>query len=328
MTEIVLPTAREILRGRLFCPPPQKVPARYFLFAAHAEYLAARYQPKVLLNDRNGSLYSPFLRLSLHRRGGLLVHLAHATTLERSFRLFMNDYDYYFLFGQSSLEALRRKPVLFGRSRAVLAGSYKVDETYGLPLADAQRDVVLILGVGPDKEKKAGYQASYRLLRDWLFAHPERRAIVKAHPRSDAPFWAEAEKTLAGVSLLPREVTLASALAQSGVVVNLMSNAVIEAALARRPVMVVNLSGEADIFQQARFFGAEIRDMETLEREFQRIQRDYSASLSRLEAFARFHLETGIHGVRRIAELLECLLRGEDIPFQELSLPTAGIPRL
>ncbi|MDR2508503.1 MAG: O-antigen ligase family protein [Candidatus Accumulibacter sp.] len=319
LTEIALPEARDILRHRQLQRPPQALPLRYFLFAAHAEWLAERYRPRILLNDRNGSLYSPFLRLSLQRRGGLLVQLAHAATLEDSLKLSMNDYDYYFLFGQSSLDALRQRPLLFGDSRAILAGSHMVDDAYDLPPAEAQRDVVLILGVGPDKEKETGYQRSYQLLRDWLAAHPERRALIKAHPRSVVPFWTDAAKTLENLLVLPRETTLAQALEQSGIVINIMSNAVIEATLAQRPVLVVNLSGEADIFQQSRFLGAEIHDLDTLEREFLRIQQDYAESLSRSRAFASFHLESGARGLQRNVELLECLLRKEEIPFQPLS---------
>ncbi|MFD1693035.1 hypothetical protein ACFSHR_20405 [Azotobacter chroococcum] len=98
--------------------------------------MAARaLRPRLLINDRNGSLCSPFLRLSLNRRGRPLVHLAHATTLESSRRLGMTDYDYYFLFGQSSLDALRERPLRFGDTRAVLSGSHMVDRAYDLPPA-------------------------------------------------------------------------------------------------------------------------------------------------------------------------------------------------
>ncbi|MDR1647702.1 MAG: hypothetical protein LBR88_06690 [Zoogloeaceae bacterium] len=320
LTEIALQPPQVILRQRLLKAPSFPVSTRYFGIAAHAEWLVARHQPKILLNDRNGSLYSPFLRLSLQqrRRGSLLVQLAHAATLERSPRLSMNDYDYYFLFGQSSLDALRQRALLFGDSQAVLAGSHMVDDAYDLPPAKAQRDTLLILGVGPDKEKETGYQQSYQLLRDWLAVHPERRALVKAHPRSIVPFWTEAAKTLKNLSVLPCETTLAQALEQSGIVINIMSNAIIEATLAQRPVLVVNLSGEADIFQQGRFFGLEIHDLDTLEREFLRIRQDYAKCLDQSRAFARFHLESGAEGLQRNVELLESLLRGNEIPFQLL----------
>src|SRR5690606_28367422 len=124
---------------------------RYFGLAAYAQWLVEHHQPRILLNDRNGSLYAPFLRLALNARGSLLVHLAHATTVEGSRRLGMNDYDYYFLFGQSSLEALQARKLRFGSSTAVLAGSHMIDDDYVMPAPDLATRTLLILGVGPDK---------------------------------------------------------------------------------------------------------------------------------------------------------------------------------
>ncbi len=109
LVETALQAPKAILRERLLKRPPHPVPTRYFGIAAYAEWLVEQHQPRVLLNDRNGSLYAPFLRLALNARGSRLVHLAHATTVEGSRRLGMNDYDYYFLFGQSSLEALQAR---------------------------------------------------------------------------------------------------------------------------------------------------------------------------------------------------------------------------
>src|SRR5690606_22455526 len=96
-----------------------------------------------------------------------LVHLAHATTLGSSPRLSMNDYHYYFLFGQSSLDALRQRELLFGNSTAVLAGSHMIDDSYRLATPDPGKRTLLVLGVGPDREKLDDYLQSYALIRDW-----------------------------------------------------------------------------------------------------------------------------------------------------------------
>jgi hypothetical protein len=318
LTETALPEAWDILRSHQLKCPPHPLPLRYFLFAAHAEWLSERYAPKILLNDRNGSLYSPFLRLSLKRSAGRLVQLAHATTLEDSSRLSMNDYDYYFLFGKSSLEALRARSVLLGESRAVFAGSHMIDDAYALEPANEQKSTVLILGVGPDKEKETAYQRTYTLLREWLATRPKIHAIVKAHPRSQVPFWRDAALALPNLVVLPAERTLAQALDQAGIVVNIMSNAVIEAALAHRPIMYVNLSGDEDIFQQERFFGPVIQDIRALDRVFFNILKNYPESIERNAEFAAFHLDSGADGLHRTLELLEALLNGGDIPFQPL----------
>lgn len=322
LVETALEEPRVILRQRLLKRPPCPVPTRYFGHAAYAEWLVERHQPRILLNDRNGSLYAPFLRLSLNARQRLLVHLAHATTVEGSRRLGMNDYDYYFLFGQSSLEALQARELRFGSSTAVLAGSHMIDNAFDLSPADAGWRVLLILGVGPDKEKEPGYQRTYALLRDWAAANPRYRVLVKAHPRSQVPFWQEAARELDNLQVLPTDCGLAEALGKASVVVNIMSNAVIEAGLARRPVIHANASGESDIFQQARFLGVCVTDMPALAARLSDIEAHYPAHVARAEQFAEFHLAHGGNGLNNTLTLLGGLLAGIDCGGQ--LLPPSG----
>lgn len=305
LQETALQTPMMQLRDRCLLKPSQAVPLRYLSYAAHAQWLVSRYQPSLLLNDRNGSLYSPFLRLALHAHQGLLVHLAHATTLESSRRLSMNDYDYYFLFGQSSLEALQARPVLFGCSQAVLSGSHMVDQAFDLPPASADCKTVLMLGVGPDKEKESGYLQTYRLIRDWAQAHPDWQLLIKSHPRSARHFWQQAAQQAENILLLPQDCTLAAALAQASVVFNIMSNAVIEAALARRPVLYLNCSGHRDIFRQAQFFGPCITDLTVLQQRVDYIGAHYVQALQQSAAFADYHLAYGYQGLNRVLALLE-----------------------
>ena len=312
--ETAIPEFRDILSERQLARPVGSVPIRYFGYAAHAAWIVEHYQPRILLNDRNGSLYSPFLRVALHQRNGLLVHLAHATTVERSRRLGMNDYDYYFLFGSSSLNALAERRLRFGTSTAVLTGSHMIDQSYDLAPPDPQHRTLLILGVGPDKEKEAGYQRTYQLLRDWAAQNPQYQVLVKSHPRSSVPFWSDAEKSLSNVSVLPKECTLAQALEKSSCVVNIMSNAVIEAALAARPVIYCNLSDDRDIFRQEDFFGPAVCTVADFDNRIQQLEQDFPARIERAKEFAFFHLAHGSHGLEKTLETLENLHARAELP--------------
>lgn len=314
LVETALRAPKTILRQRLLVRPPYPVPTRYFGLAAHAEWLAAHHQPRILLNDRNGSLYAPFLRLALNARGALLVHLAHATTVEGSRRLGMNDYDYYFLFGQSSLEALQARELRFGESTAALVGSHMIDASYDMPPPVPEARTLLILGVGPDKEKENDYQQTYALLAAWARRHPEYRVLLKRHPRSQAPFWRDVADGCANIKVLPADCTLASALSRASVVVNILSNAVIEAALAARPVLCVDIGGQEDIFQQQRFYGATITTEAEFERRLLDIEADFAQALTRSHAFAEYHLAWGVGGLQNTLASLESLLAHARLP--------------
>jgi hypothetical protein len=166
-----------------------------------------------------------------------------------------------------------------------------------------------VLGVGPDKEKEAGYQRTYRLLRDWAARSPDYRVLVKAHPRSQVPFWQQEALMLDNVEVLPRECGLAEALARASVVVNIMSNAVIEAALARRPLLYVNASDDPDIFSQERFLGPCVVTLEGLQEAVSSIEQDHVAALARSADFSGYHLAHGCAGltwnIQALTNLLE-----------------------
>lgn len=318
--ETALPEMHAVLQARMLVRPSRHVPLRYYAYAAHAAWLVEKYQPRVLLNDRNGSLYSPFLRLALNAQGRRLVHLAHATTVEESRRLGMNDYDYYFLFGRSSLEALYARKWRLGDSTAVLAGSHMIDTSYVLPAPEVGLKTILILGLGPDKEKLDCYQATYQLLLDWAVRHPEYQVLVKAHPRSRMEFWKRASKHTNSIEVLPGDCTLAAALGRASVAINIMSNAVIEATLAGRPVLYVNCGATKDILSQAQFLGGKITSLDDLERSMQALEQDYETACQRSAAFIEYHLAYGTEGLHQNIHNLERLLMGQapDAPTEFL----------
>jgi hypothetical protein len=311
---------------RQLLTPSQAVPLRYLAYAAHAQWIVEKYAPQLLVNERNGSIHAPFLRMALAARGARLLHLAHSATLETSRRLGMNDYDYYGVFGHSSLVALQQRNLRFGESEIVLVGSYLADETYDLPAADPAARTLLILGVGPDREKEHGYLCTYQMLVDWAAQHPEYHVTFKRHPRSQANFWREAAAHLPNVELLHPECTLAEALARASVVVNIMSNAGIEAGLAGRPVIYVNAGQDTDIFSHSLFFGAQVRDGEAFSTRLQEIERDYSQHVAKARLFADYHLVHGSQGLTKTAQLIETLLQGKDPEpdFETSTLTAAG----
>ncbi|WP_238346701.1 capsule biosynthesis protein [Pseudomonas viciae] len=326
LAEAALRSPSDACALRMLLAPPQSVPLRYLVYAAHAQWLVMTYQPKVLINERNGSLHAPFLRLALAARGARLLHLAHAATLESSRRLAMNDFDYYGVFGRSSLVALQERTLRFGESTVVLVGSYLADETYDLPPADPALQTLLILGVGPDREKEPGYQRTYQLLCNWAGQHPHYRVLFKRHPRSKAQFWSDAALQFTNIELLDIKCSLAQALAQSSVVVNIMSNAGIEAGLAGRPVIHVNAGSDVDVFSHSLFFGPQVRNEQALSRQLQMLEQDYQGQVAQARRFADYHLVHGSQGLAKTTQLVENLLRGEDPrrDFETIRLPAVG----
>ncbi len=314
LIESALEEPSRVIANKMLSRPPQPVPLRYFGYAAYAEWLVQRYDPRLLINDRNGSFFAPFLRLSLNQRHRLLVHLAHASTVENSRRLGMNDYDYYLLFGKSSEEALRKRSLRFGTSTLLLAGSHMIDSAFDLPAASQALKTVLVLGVGPDKEKEPCYLHNYQLVSDWAAAHADRHVLIKGHPRSRMSFWKQAAQTRTNIEVLPADCPLEKALEQSAIAINFMSNAVIEAGLARRPAIYVNTCQEPEIFEQERFFGLAVKNAVVLQERINLIEQNYPTHVAHAEDFACFHLAGGVKGLERTVAVLEALASGAGLP--------------
>jgi len=306
------------IRRKCLHRPTAKVPLRYYAHAAYAEWLARRGNPRLVLNERHGSLVMPFLRLALNAQGKRLAQLSHATLVDRSRRLSMTDYDYYLLFGQSSLDALQRRTLRFGSTRTILAGSYLIDRQYDLPMA-ASGLRVLVLGVGPDKEARPGYQRTYALIREWAARHPQVPVTFKAHPRSRMEFWQQAAANCPSIHLARPDVSLAAALEQNSVVLNIMSNAALEASLAQRPVIYINVSDDPDILEQARFFGECVTDLDMLEKRLDWLPRNYQQAVCETRAFARYHLAHGVQGQCRTAEVIDRLVHRQPLAAFELA---------
>ena len=148
------------------------------------------------------------------------------------------------------------------------------------------------------------------MLRDLAAQHPDYRVLIKRHPRSTVPFWQEASQVLPNIVVLSADCPLAKALEQASIVVNIMSNAVIEAGLAGRPVIFCNLSDNRDIFTQEAFFGPVVTSVQKFDANIQMIESDYPAGVRRARDFADFHLANGFQGLEKTAGVLEDLLAG------------------
>jgi hypothetical protein len=107
-----------------------------------------------------------------------------------------------------------------------------------------------------------------------------------------------------------------------------MSNAVIEAALAKRPIIYVNTDGFTDIFGQEQAFGGAVKTPEVLTSRLLEIEQDYLARVAVSESFARFHLAGGFLGLQRTFAILEALICHVPLPpeIESSVLPTTMKP--
>lgn len=317
VTEIPTESNTNIIMKRLFTAPPFKVPLHFRLYASYAAHLVQKFQPKVILTDKNGSPLSPFLKLCVEPYGRL-VHVAHSVTTDNFTVFGMIDYHYYFLFGQSSLDKLKNRDVLFGSAKAVLTGPFLADQDFTLPPTDPYKHI-LLFGIGPNLEKYTNYRNMYDIVKKWILANQDYTLHVKVHPRSDYDYWESCARSLANVKVLPKSWNMVECLRNVSVVLSIYTNAVIDAALLNRPSLLVCNDEIKDELDVEKFFFPRARTEQQLSENIKKILSDYETYLVKARKFARYHLQHEQDSVDYIADCVSSISRGaEEFPVVEL----------
>ena len=308
LSEVPFYKPTKVIKKGLLKQPHSNIGLKYLFFAAYAEYIVSKYRPKLILNDRNGMLLAPFLRDALNKREGKLIQLAHATTVEDDWQFSMNDYDYYFLFGQSSYDQLIRRKLLFGNSKAVLSGSHMVDRSYAMAPLKKYNNNILLLGMGPDREKTNLAKINYMILLNWILKNKEHKLIIKPHPRSKSEFWRNASSNNSNIKLLSKDITLSSALINSAIVISIESNAILEASLANRPIIFLNALDCKDIFSLELFFGPRVKCTKSIDKKIKEYSKNYDLFVNKTASFSKFHLEHGTRGLTVTSMLIKDII--------------------
>ena len=301
VVETVALDENDIIKKKASCGP--FLYGRLFrCYEGYANWLKENFNPKIIITDRNGSIYSPFLK-SKTPEDPVTFHLSHAVLTAQSSRFSMLEYDYYCLYGRSSLEYLRSLSYVFGSCKIVLGGSVLFDERFKLPAADTSFPL-LFLGMGPELESSPEGRKIYELVRDWQQLSG-RKLYIRLHQRSKGEFWQSLSQE--GIEVLPAETFQESA-ARVSLVLAPYTNAVVDAALLRRPVQLIAFPEERDFLQVEKYFGCRVFDFEGLDKAVNRHLNDYKKSISACTEFSEFHLGQGVNSVNYINNILLGLL--------------------
>lgn len=299
--ETIVLSEREIVKQKACCGPFQSS-VFFHCYEGYANWLRKKFKPKIIISDRNGSLLSPFLK-SRTFSDPITFHLAHSVLTAQSGRFSMLDYDYYCIYGQSSFEYLKTLPYSFGECQIILGGSVLFGENFCLPSSDS-KSPLLFLGMGPELESKIAGQKIYKLVRDWQLLSG-RKLYIRLHQRSKGEFWQSLAQE--GVEVLPDESFQESA-ARVSLVLAPYTNAVVDAALLRRPVQLIAFPEEKDFLQVEKYFGSRAFDFKGLDDAINRHFDDYKKSIAACVDFSGFHLEQGVNSVNYINNVLLDLL--------------------
>lgn len=310
----------DLVRGRQFVAPAPRVPTLLRWEAAHAAYLLSRYKAKVIVTERNGWIVPTLIKLQ-RKTGARIVHLAHSIPSDESSRYDYFDYDYYLLFGESSLEYLSALRGAFGECVVKFAGPYFfADREDPLPLKARNKDKgvkCLFLGSGPDYEVSESYRDYCDWAAAWLNSQPDAELWVKVHPRGSGEPWRSRAASNSGIRILPTGSALDTCVADFDFVLSGYTNAVLDVARFGTPFIL--LGEEADHFSTGRFGIPRARSAGELANCIDALLVDIEGARTRASKFFDFHVHEKYLPLTSIVEVVERLAAGEEVKGESLS---------
>jgi hypothetical protein len=192
-------TWKDALRARTYVRPDYPVHPMLGLKAGIARYLVERYRPKVIVISTEDTLV-PFLRHEAARTGGVLVNIAHSLVFP-SPRFAMCDYDYYLVYGRSSMSALSANPARFGDTRVVLAGSLELGRYQSLAEAPTAARQLTYFSSWIPKRDRQQYIRQFSEVIGFARARPKWQVVVRLHPLEDREYWRTQAATVGNIRL-------------------------------------------------------------------------------------------------------------------------------
>ncbi len=313
--ELISPPGARLLRREL-TRASQHLPWSERAHAYYAEYLVRRFQPRVVVTFDTNGLCSP-LRRQANGAGARSVQIAHGVIGDTElFRIF--DFDYYFVFGQSSVDAASRQPFRIGSTKLVSAGSFLIDEDFCLPTA-RERSRVLFLSSWLHPSVREILLRNFRILAEWARTRASLTLVVKPHPLEDVTVLQDILRDAPDVRFLDKAMDMKSAVADCALVITGWSVASIEAAILNRPAVVLNDSEQPDFLELESYYLPRARTAGELQQRIERTLSEYQRFVEASRRLVRRHYERTTDSIPFLARCLEDVASGrESFPCQAL----------
>jgi hypothetical protein len=283
------------------------------LYASYVGYLVEKYKPKVLVTLENSLIISPIIKEKI-KPYGVYVNISHGVTPNQHFHT-MIDFDYYFLFGKSSIRNLLTNPVRFGNTKAVFTGSPYIDyETKENNNFTGQINKALFFSSWiPTGEIGEVLLKVLHLVVDWAKQRPEVELLIKVHPLEDPSYVQKHVENVNNIKVLDKSIGMIDSLEGVQVVFNQWSNASVEAAVLGIPTIVVNPSDMSDEYLYLEeFFPKRAKSVTDINQRVKVIEKDYEHYKIQTKHFFEYHLEK-IDGSKFISEQILGLYNGEEL---------------
>lgn len=238
----------KILNREFF--PLNKVPFLFKWEAYHANYILKKYQAKVILTERNGWVIPSFIK-KIRQQGSVVIHLAHSVITEQSSKYSYYDYDFYFLYGESSFDYLNALKGSYGSCRVVFKGPYFFYDDRKYNKSRCSNNNITFLCSGPDFETLDTYIEICGWVKRLVEFEVINKLYIKCHPRGENQSWIRFSKDYSDRVEIVEALSLNDSLDNSDYAVMGYTNAIVDAAYYGIPIIM--LGDSKDFFNINKF---------------------------------------------------------------------------
>ncbi len=296
----------------------KNVPYQIFFHHAFAKYISQKYKFKLMVDYHNFELVSAFSfdELKAHQKSVFLPH----GKIRNSYRHSCFTFDYYFVFGESSVDKIKENPNRLGSTKLVKTGSAFIPPDYNLPECRNFKNVLFFSNwaVGYHPESKRGFE----IATNWAKQHPDYKLFIRLHPLEDGIYVRQQTAGMNNVFVQDKSMSLKESLKNVSLTIATGSNASIEAALMNRPSAVAldkeyipdsdNVWESDNNFYLEKYFPKRARTPEELHERITEITDNYDFYLIQCKKYVKYHLEYGTDSARKIAKNINSILKGEE----------------
>ena len=303
----------------------RKIHYKIFFHHAFAKYITQKYKFKLICDYHNFEITSALIKKALNE-SQKSIFIPHGK-IRNSYRHSCFTFDYYLVFGESSIEKINENKLRLGNTKLIKSGSIFIPKDFKLEICRNYKNILFFSnwGISYHTESKLGFN----IVLNWIKEHPEFHLYIRLHPLEDGKYVKEKTKNLRNVFVQDKSLTLKKSLENISLTIATGSNASIEAALLNRP-SVVSLDKEyiqdsEDVFESdsnffiENYFPKRARNSKELQQRIEQVYENYDFYLQQCKEYVKYHLEYTVDASLYTATIIEKIyLNNHHFPYTKV----------
>lgn len=279
-------------------------------------YLVTKYTPQLGVISTNSNVFPGMFRAALNAKGARLINIAHGTG-HSGIAHTSSDFDYWFVFGQPTIDGKLKNMHRVGSTKAIIIGSpFIFGDSYKTKFKkNTKRHVILITSQWvPQRDGYESYFKNNRqIMLDFISNSPNYNFKIKLHHHETSDFWETVSQEFNNVSLFKKNITLEAALEEAYVCLHMSSNACMEAGLMDVPSIAIDV-GDYSKHLELEGFLPVIKSIDSLLNVYEEIDGNYGLFQRRAKQYAlKMYGGYSCGAGLRVVDYIERLLGDEEL---------------